>query len=81
MDWEAIRLLKQKLISYNNQLDNKNRKPHIYSIQDKILVRYKKANNYEEPYVGTYPITQGWNNGNFTIPLGSRKRLHKHYMD
>ena len=70
-DWEYIRLLKQKMISNNNQLDNKNCKPHIYRIRDKVLVRYKKSNNYEEPYVGPYPISQGWTNGNFTILWGS----------
>ena len=55
---EDIRLHKQIMIDKNNQLENKNRKPQIYRIRDKVLVRYKKANNYEEPYVGPYPIAQ-----------------------
>ena len=38
----AIRLRKQKIIDKNNQLENKNRKPHIYRIWDKVLVRKKK---------------------------------------
>ena len=41
-DWKDIRLLKQKIIYNNNQLENKNRKPHIYRIWDKVLVRNKK---------------------------------------
>ena len=31
-DWEAIRLHKQKAIDKNNQLENKNSKPHTYII-------------------------------------------------
>ena len=55
------------MISNNNQLENKNRKPQIYRIRDKVLVRYKEENNYEDPYVGPYPITQVWTNGNVKI--------------
>ena len=39
VEWEAISLRKQKIIDKNNQLENKDRKPHIYRIQDKVLVR------------------------------------------
>ena len=45
-----------------NQLENKDCKPHTYRIQDKLLVRNKKSNKYEQPYVGPYPITQIWKN-------------------
>ena len=45
-DWWAIRLRKQKIIDKNNQIGNKNCKPHIYRIRQKILVRNKKANKY-----------------------------------
>ena len=65
--WKSIRLHKQKMTDKNNPLEHKNHKPHIYSIQDKVLVRNKKANKYENPYVGPYPITKVWNNGNVTI--------------
>ena len=70
-DWEAIRLRKQKIIDKSNQIENKNRKPHIYIIRDKLLVRNKKENKYEEPYVGHYPITQVWTNGNVTTRRGA----------
>ena len=70
-DCEAIRVLKQKLMDKNNQLENKNSKLHTYIIRDKVLVRNKKANKYEEPYVGPYPITQVWTNGNVTILWGT----------
>ena len=56
-DWGAIRRCNKNLIDKNNQLENKNRKPHTYRIQDKLLVHNQKANKYEEPYVGPYPIT------------------------
>ena len=40
-------------------------------MRHKVLVRnQKKANNYEEPYVGPYRITQVWTNGNVTIRRG-----------
>ena len=57
-EWEAIRQHKLKLMDKNNQLGNKNFKPHTYKIQYKVLVCDKKTNNYKDPYVGPYPITQ-----------------------
>ena len=56
-DLKSIRLSKQKIIDKKNKLKNNNRKPHIYRIWDKVLVRDKKGNKYEDPYVGPYPIT------------------------
>ena len=70
-DWEAIRLCEQIIIDKNKQLKNKTRKPHTYIIQEKLLVRNKNSNKYEEPYVGPYPITQVWTNGNVTIRRGA----------
>ena len=66
-EWEAIKTSKQKIIDKNNQLENKKRKPHIYRIQDKLLVRNKKTNKYKETYIGPYTITQVWTNVNVTI--------------
>ena len=40
--WEAIRRRKQQIIDNNNQNKNKNRKPHIYKVHEKVLVRGKK---------------------------------------
>ena len=59
------------MIDKNNQLENKNRKLHTYIILDKVLVRNKKANKYEDPYVGPYPITQVYANVNITIRRGA----------
>ena len=67
---EAVRLREQKIIDKNNQFENKNRKPHTFRIRDKLLVRNKKANNYEEPYVGPCLTIQVWNNGNVNIGRG-----------
>ena len=66
-------IYKKKILDKNNQLKNKNRKPHTYGIRDKVLVCNKKANNYENPYVGTYPITQVWTNVNVTTCWGSTR--------
>ena len=71
--WGSIRLRKKIYIYRNNQLENKNRKPHLYRIHDTVLVRKKKANKYKEPYLGPYPITQVWTNGNITIIWGAIK--------
>ena len=59
------------MIENNNQLENKNRKPHTYRIQEKVLFHNKKANKHEAPYVGPYTITQVWTNGNVTIRWGA----------
>ena len=34
-------------------------------------MRNKNANKYEDPYIGSYPTTQVWTNGNVTIRWGS----------
>ena len=46
-------------------------------MQDKLLVRNKKGNKYEEPYVGPYLITQLWTDKNFTILQGAVQELIK----
>ena len=69
--WEAIKLRRHKMIYKNNQIENKYLKPHIYRIGYKVLVRNKKVNKYEEPYIGPYPITQLWTNVNVTIRQGA----------
>ena len=70
-EWGYIRLRKKNIIDKNNQLENNNHKPHTYRIQEKLLVHNKKANKYEETYVGNYPITHVWTNGNITILCGA----------
>ena len=47
------------------------RKLHTYKVREKLLVSNKKANNYEDLYVGPYPINQVWTNGNVTIRRGA----------
>ena len=70
-DWEDIRLSKQIIIDKNNQLENKNRKPHTYIIRDRVLVCNKKVDKHEKPHRGAYLITQLWTNGNVTIYRGA----------
>ena len=69
-DWEAIRKRKQELIDKNNKNENKKRTPHNYRVREKVLMRNKRANKYETPYLGPYPITKVWTNGNVTIRRG-----------
>ena len=42
VDLGSISLRKQKLIDKQNQIENKNRKPHTYIIWNKVSVRKKK---------------------------------------
>ena len=71
-EWEYIRLRNIYIYIYNNsQLENKNCKLHIFIILEKVYVRNKKANKYEEPHLGPYPITQVWTYGNVTIGRGA----------
>ena len=75
VELEVIRQHKLKLMDKNNQLGNKNFKPHTYKIQYKVLVCDKKTNNYKDPYVCPYPITQVWTNINSTIRQGAVQEL------
>ena len=74
-------LRKKKIINKNNQLENKNCKPHTHIIRKEVLVRNKKENKYEELYVGPYLITQVWTNGNFTIRRGTiQERINNRWF-
>ena len=66
-NWEDIIRHKQKLIDKNNQLENRNCKLHTYGIGDKVLMSFKKENEYKETYISLCTITQVWKNGNITI--------------
>ena len=67
----AIRRRKQQLIEKNNQLENKNFQLHKYRVREKVIVRDKTVNKYEEPHKGPYPITKVCTNGKFTIHRGT----------
>ena len=69
--WGAIRRRKKQLIEKNYQLENKNCQLHTYIVGEKLLVRVKTVNKYEEPYKGPYLITKVCTNGDFTIHLGT----------
>ena len=69
--WGAIRRRKQQLIKKNNQIENKNCQLHTCRVRKKVLVHDKTVNKYEEPYKGTYTITNVCTNGNFTIHGGT----------
>ena len=70
-DWEAITLRKQIIIDKNNQIKNKNCKPHTYITHKELLVCNKQENMCEEPYVRPYLVNQVLTNGNVTIRWGN----------
>ena len=43
--WESVMRRKQQPINKNNQNENKNRKPHYYTVREKVLVCKKKRTN------------------------------------
>ena len=49
-------------IRKNSQNKNKNRKRNSYRIHEKVLVRDKKANKYEDTYKAPYHIADVWKN-------------------
>ena len=78
----SIRLCNKKIIYKNKQHENKYNKPHTYRIRDKLLVRKKISKKYEERYIGPYPITQVWTNGNVKIRRGAvQERINIRYIN
>ena len=70
-NWELIKQRKQKRIQENNQKENSTRKPHNYSVGDKVMVRRESENKYETPYEGPYVIQLINNNGTICLQKGA----------
>ena len=57
-DWGSIIRHKPQLMEIIIMKTNKNHTQHRYKLCEKVLVREKNAKKYDEPYKGSYPITQ-----------------------
>jgi len=70
-NWEYIKQRKQQIIDNNNRRENANRKEHIYSLGDKVLLRRGTENKYEAPFSGPFRIRQINDNGTVRLRVKS----------
>jgi hypothetical protein len=67
-DWQYIRERKQKLIVQNNRKENKKRKPHTYSVGDRVMIRLDPSRKHGSPkYSGPHTLTVIKDNGTVTL--------------
>lgn len=63
-DWQYIKERKQRLIRQNNKRENAKRKPHVYQVNDQVLVLQDPSRKYgEDRYRGPYTVTNVYDNG------------------
>ena len=68
IDWEKMRLRRQRAVTANNQRENKNRIKHTYNIGDKVLIvllpeEKQKRRKIDVQTHGPYTITKVYNEG------------------
>ena len=63
-DWEYIKMRKQVRILQNNYNENKTRRDHVYSVDDRVMVELSPNRKHGEPnYEGPYTVTAVNDNG------------------
>ena len=71
-NWNYIKERKQKLINANNRKENAKRRPYLYRVHDRVLVKDAQKLKYgTDSYHGPYPITQVHDNGTVRIQMGA----------
>ena len=76
MDWELIRLQKQKQIIRYSTRENKYRAVYDYKVGDKFIITYHAAYKYEMPYKVPFVIIQCFNNGTVNLQYGATEITH-----
>ena len=72
-NWALIKDRKQKQINKNNTKENKTRKPHVYQVNDQILIANDPNRKFgQDPYSGPYVIQKVNNNGTVRYQKGSK---------
>ncbi len=67
-DWDYIRQRKQHIIHQNNVRENAKRTPHMYRVNDRVLVKAHTSTKYGGPqFEGPYPIAAVNDNGTVRI--------------
>ena len=56
-DWQYIKQRKQKLIVQNNAKENAKRKPHEYSVGDKVLIRLDPQRKHGSDKMMKYSVS------------------------
>ena len=63
-NWKLIKDRKQDLTNTNNAKENASRKPHLYNVGDRVLIKNEWSAKYRKvAFKGPYPITNVNNNG------------------
>ena len=72
-DWALIKERKQKLINQNNKRENKKRKPHVYQVNDKILIANDPNRKFgKDSFSGPFVIQKVNDNGTVRYQDGSK---------
>jgi len=67
-DWQYIKQRKQKLIVQNNVKENAKRKPHEYSVGDKVMIRLDPQRKHgTDKMTGPHTLTAVNDNGTVTL--------------
>ncbi len=62
--WEFIKERKQKLIVQNNMRENKKRMPHVYRVDDQVMIKLDPDRKHgADKYTGPFRITTVYDNG------------------
>jgi hypothetical protein len=70
-DWALIKTRKQKLIEQNNRRENAKRKPHVYTVGNKIMIKNDPQRKYgEQAYSGPFTILRVNDNGTVRYQRG-----------
>ena len=72
-NWKLIKDRKQDLINKNNANENASRKPHIFNIEDRVLIKNDWSAKYNKVvYLGPYPIINVNDNGTTRVALNNQ---------
>jgi hypothetical protein len=87
-DWQYIRERRQKVIVQNNDRENAKRVPHVYNVNDEVIVenpQHRKigAPRYKGPYTihqvndnGTVRLRQATANGGYIYQTWNIRQIH-----
>ena len=70
-DWTAIKACKQQIIHKNNQIENSKQIPYHYQVGNFVMLKNSRANKCEQPYSGTYHITEVNTNGTVHLKINA----------
>lgn len=73
-DWQYIKDRKQRMIIQNNKRENAKRKPHTYSVGDRVMLLLDPNRKFGEPYAeGPHTVTKVNDNGTVVLQQNTRR--------